>query len=78
MFFKTYLFRRLFLDAILLFESSLCVFLLLVQDTLGSVGKTWSDLTSMNYWVVRDYYRLVNSVNDFEPQMQSLADEQVH
>ncbi|XP_023552713.1 protein translocase subunit SECA2, chloroplastic [Cucurbita pepo subsp. pepo] len=48
-----------------------------LKDTLGSVGKTWSDLTSMNYWVVRDYYRLVNSVNDFEPQMQSLADEQL-
>ncbi|KAG6577169.1 Protein translocase subunit SECA2, chloroplastic, partial [Cucurbita argyrosperma subsp. sororia] len=48
-----------------------------LKETLGSVGKTWSDLTSMNYWVVRDYYRLVNSVNEFEPQMQSLADEQL-
>lgn len=67
-----------FLAAILLFESLLCILMLLVQETLGSVRKTWSDLTSMNYWVVRDYYRLVDSVNDFEPQMQSLTDEEVH
>lgn len=31
----------------------------------------------MNYWVVRDYYRLVNSVNAFEPQIQALSDEQL-
>jgi len=31
----------------------------------------------LNYWVVRDYYRLVNSVNAFEPQIQALSDEQL-
>jgi preprotein translocase subunit SecA len=31
----------------------------------------------MNYWVVRDYYRLVESVNSLEPQIQSLSDEQL-
>nr|XP_048332569.1 protein translocase subunit SECA2, chloroplastic isoform X3 [Ziziphus jujuba var. spinosa] len=49
----------------------------LVKEYLGGLRKTWSDLTSLNYWVVRDYYRLVNSVNAFEPQIQSLTDEQL-
>ncbi|KAK7835122.1 protein translocase subunit seca2 [Quercus suber] len=46
-------------------------------DHLGRVTKTWSDLTSLNHWVVRDYYRLVNSVNALEPKIQSLSDEQL-
>ncbi|XP_015885772.3 protein translocase subunit SECA2, chloroplastic isoform X1 [Ziziphus jujuba] len=48
-----------------------------LKEYLGGLRKTWSDLTSLNYWVVRDYYRLVNSVNAFEPQIQSLTDEQL-
>lgn len=44
---------------------------------MGRLRKNWSDLTSLNYWVVRDYYRLVNSVNALEPQIQRLSDEQV-
>ncbi|KAK7812560.1 putative disease resistance protein, partial [Quercus suber] len=47
------------------------------NDHLGRVTKTWSDLTSLNHWVVRDYYRLVNSVNALEPKIQSLSDEQL-
>lgn len=74
----TSLFRRRLLSAFHIFQFSLFIFSLLVQETLGSVRKTWSDFTSMNYWVVRDYYRLVKSVNDFELQIQSLTDEQVH
>lgn len=31
----------------------------------------------MNYWVVRDYYRLVDAVNALEKRMQSLSDDQV-
>ncbi|EEF42104.1 hypothetical protein RCOM_0562420 [Ricinus communis] len=31
----------------------------------------------INYWVVRDYYRLVESVNAFEPQIQRLYDDQL-
>jgi len=31
----------------------------------------------LNYWVVRDYYRLVSSVNAFEPQIKALSDEQL-
>lgn len=32
---------------------------------------------SLNHWVVGDYYRLVNSVNAFEPRIQALSDEQL-
>ncbi|KAK7311517.1 hypothetical protein RJT34_09718 [Clitoria ternatea] len=48
-----------------------------VKQNAGGVNKRISDFTSLNYWVVRDYYRLVNSVNAFEPQIQSLSDEQL-
>ncbi|KAJ7959174.1 Protein translocase subunit SecA [Quillaja saponaria] len=48
-----------------------------VKENLGRVRKTLSDFTSLNYWVVRDYYRLVDSVNAFEPQIQKLSDEQL-
>ncbi|KAA8528155.1 hypothetical protein F0562_035594 [Nyssa sinensis] len=48
-----------------------------LTQNLGRITKTWSDLTSLNYWVVRDYYRLVKSVNAFEPQIQRFSDEQL-
>ncbi|XP_024020713.1 protein translocase subunit SECA2, chloroplastic [Morus notabilis] len=48
-----------------------------LKENLGSLTKTWSDFTSLNYWVVRDYYRLVKSVNALEPQIQILSDEQL-
>ncbi|GAV71933.1 zf-C3HC4 domain-containing protein/WD40 domain-containing protein/SecA_PP_bind domain-containing protein/SecA_SW domain-containing protein/SecA_DEAD domain-containing protein, partial [Cephalotus follicularis] len=48
-----------------------------VLENLGRVSKSWSDMTSLNNWVVRDYYRLVDSVNSFEPLIQSLSDEQL-
>ncbi|XP_030501630.2 protein translocase subunit SECA2, chloroplastic isoform X2 [Cannabis sativa] len=48
-----------------------------LKENLGSLTKTWSDVTSLNYWVVRDYYRLVKSVNALEPQIQRLTDEQL-
>jgi hypothetical protein len=41
------------------------------------VTKTWGNFTSLNYWVVRDYYRLVQFVNSFEPKIQKLSDDQV-
>lgn len=44
---------------------------------MGRVTKTWSDITSLNFWVVRDYYRLVELVNGFEPKIRSLSDVQV-
>lgn len=44
---------------------------------MGQVKKKLDDVTSLNYWVVRDYYRLVDSVNGFEPRIQSLSDEQL-
>lgn len=34
-------------------------------------------MINLNYWVVRDYYRLVNSVNSFESLIQRLSDEQL-
>ncbi|KAK9270302.1 hypothetical protein L1049_025880 [Liquidambar formosana] len=48
-----------------------------LKESLGRVTKSWSDITSLNNWVVRDYYRLVNSVNAFEPLIQELSDEQL-
>ncbi|KAG8389771.1 hypothetical protein BUALT_Bualt01G0013200 [Buddleja alternifolia] len=48
-----------------------------LKETIGGVRKTWSDLSSLNYWVVKDYYRLVNSVNALEPHIQKLSDEQL-
>ncbi|XP_078156909.1 preprotein translocase SecA family protein isoform X2 [Carex rostrata] len=37
----------------------------------------WKDVLNLNSWVVRDYYRLVSSVNSLEPQIQRLSDEQL-
>ncbi|BAT78689.1 Protein translocase subunit [Vigna angularis] len=48
-----------------------------VKGNLGRVQKRFTDFTSLNYWVVSDYYRLVNSVNAFEPQIKALSDEQL-
>ncbi|XP_076882152.1 protein translocase subunit SECA2, chloroplastic-like [Bidens hawaiensis] len=48
-----------------------------LKENVGRVTKTWADFTSLNYWVVRDYYRLVGLVNSFEPQIQKLSDEQL-
>lgn len=48
-----------------------------VKENLSRVRKTLVDFTSLNYWVVRDYYRLVEAVNAIEPQIKSLSDEQL-
>ncbi|KAL8459453.1 hypothetical protein ACS0TY_035959 [Phlomoides rotata] len=48
-----------------------------LKEQIGGIKKSWSDLSSLNYWVVKDYYRLVNSVNVLEPRIQELSDEQL-
>ncbi|PWA49020.1 preprotein translocase SecA family protein [Artemisia annua] len=48
-----------------------------MAENLGVVTKTWGNFTSLNYWVVRDYYRLVEFVNSFEPKIQKLSDDQL-
>ncbi|XP_047334402.1 protein translocase subunit SECA2, chloroplastic [Impatiens glandulifera] len=48
-----------------------------LKEDVGRVTKTFSDITSLNYWVVRDYYRLVSSVNVLEPGIQQLSDEEL-
>nr|DAD24747.1 TPA_asm: hypothetical protein HUJ06_026211 [Nelumbo nucifera] len=48
-----------------------------LKENLGRLKKNWSDFTSLNYWVVRDYYHLVSAVNALEPQIQRLSDEQL-
>ncbi|KAK7353230.1 hypothetical protein VNO80_18671 [Phaseolus coccineus] len=48
-----------------------------VKENIGRVQQRFTDFTSLNYWVVRDYYRLVNSVNAFERQIEALSDEQL-
>ncbi|AAD41417.1 Similar to gb/X82404 chloroplast SecA protein from Pisum sativum [Arabidopsis thaliana] len=54
-----------------------CVVSASLTGNLGRLKRNVQDFTSMNYWVVRDYYRLVESVNSLEPQIQSLSDEQL-
>lgn len=39
--------------------------------------KNWMNFTSLNYWVVRDYYRLVDSVNSLEHHIQTLSDAEL-
>ncbi|GAB4862107.1 Protein translocase subunit SA2, chloroplastic [Ancistrocladus abbreviatus] len=48
-----------------------------LKGTFGQIKNKWSDVTSLNYWVVNDYYRLVNYVNALEPRIRSLSDEQL-
>ncbi|KAG7943218.1 hypothetical protein I3843_15G027500 [Carya illinoinensis] len=48
-----------------------------VKEHLGRLSKTWSDVMSLNHWVVRDYDRLVKSVNVLEPEIKRLSDEQL-
>ncbi|PHT99388.1 Protein translocase subunit SecA [Capsicum chinense] len=48
-----------------------------VMEKTDGVRKSWSGISSLNNWVVKDYYRLVNSVNSMEPQIQRLSDEQL-
>ncbi|XP_020274388.1 protein translocase subunit SECA2, chloroplastic [Asparagus officinalis] len=48
------------------------------KETVGHLkGIKWSDFWTLNSWVVRDYYRLVSSVNALEPQLRRLSDEQL-
>ncbi|KAL6503477.1 Protein translocase subunit SA2, chloroplastic [Orobanche gracilis] len=48
-----------------------------LKEKNGGIRKTYTDLTSLNYWVVKDYYRLVKSVNELETYAQNLSDEQL-
>ncbi|KAF6170541.1 hypothetical protein GIB67_031949 [Kingdonia uniflora] len=48
-----------------------------IKDNFVRLRKNWSDFTSLNHWVVRDYYRLVESVNSFEPQIGRLSDDEL-
>ncbi|KAK6938361.1 SecA, preprotein cross-linking domain [Dillenia turbinata] len=48
-----------------------------VKENIGRFKKNWNDFTSLNYWVVRDYNRLVNDVNALEPRIQRLSDDQL-
>lgn len=44
---------------------------------MGSLKKRVTDFTSLNYWIVKDYYRLVESVNALESKIQRLSDDQL-
>ncbi|CAN6476079.1 unnamed protein product [Victoria cruziana] len=48
-----------------------------LKENLVGLHKNWSNFTSLNYWVVRDYHRLVDMVNALEPRIQKLTDEQL-
>ncbi|KAL5993121.1 hypothetical protein ACLOJK_014042 [Asimina triloba] len=47
------------------------------QESVVHFKKNWRDFTNLNYWVVRDYYRLVDAVNSLEPHIVKLSDEQL-
>ncbi|KAF3772777.1 translocase subunit protein [Nymphaea thermarum] len=47
------------------------------KENLVGLQKNWSNFTSLNYWVVRDYFRLVDMVNALEPRIRKLTDEQL-
>ncbi|XP_020590015.1 protein translocase subunit SECA2, chloroplastic isoform X2 [Phalaenopsis equestris] len=49
-----------------------------MQESLRQVKDIrWRDVLNLNSWVVRDYYRLVSSVNALEPRIWVLSDEQL-
>ncbi|KAL4183685.1 hypothetical protein AMTRI_Chr11g156360 [Amborella trichopoda] len=48
-----------------------------VKEGLDNLKKSFQNLTSLNHWVVRDYGRLVDSVNSLEPHILKLTDEQL-
>ncbi|KAK1392411.1 hypothetical protein POM88_011467 [Heracleum sosnowskyi] len=39
--------------------------------------KNLTDIANSNYWVVKDYNRLVNSVNSLEPEIPRLFDDEL-
>lgn len=48
-----------------------------LKENLGGLKKRVTDFTSLNYWIVKDYYRLVESVNALESKIQKLSDDQL-
>ncbi|KAJ6709313.1 SECA INNER MEMBRANE COMPONENT OF SEC PROTEIN SECRETION SYSTEM [Salix koriyanagi] len=48
-----------------------------LKENLGILKKRVTDFTSLNYWIVKDYYRLVESVNALESKIQKLSDDQL-
>lgn len=51
---------------------------LLQSNLVSGLRERWTDFTNLNYWVVWDYRRLVDSVNSLEPYVSRLSDEQVY
>ncbi|KAB5568555.1 hypothetical protein DKX38_002348 [Salix brachista] len=47
------------------------------KENVGILKKRVTDFTSLNYWIVKDYYRLVESVNALESKIQKLSDDQL-
>ncbi|KAH7421179.1 hypothetical protein KP509_13G044200 [Ceratopteris richardii] len=47
------------------------------RNTISGKGLNWKDVTSINHWLVNDYYKLVQMVNALEPRMQRLSNEQL-
>ncbi|KAL5101158.1 hypothetical protein RYX36_005485, partial [Vicia faba] len=48
-----------------------------IKEKLSLIHKTFTDFTSLNHWVVNDYFCLVDSVNAFEPRIHALSNEQL-
>ncbi|GLJ48217.1 hypothetical protein SUGI_1018150 [Cryptomeria japonica] len=47
------------------------------KKDLDYLRKNWRKMTSLNYWIIRDYHVLVSAVNVLEPDMQRLTNKQL-
>jgi SMC interacting uncharacterized protein involved in chromosome segregation len=47
------------------------------QEVAVYFKQNWRQMLSLNHWVVHDYFKLVETVNELEPWMTRLSDEQV-
>jgi hypothetical protein len=47
------------------------------QEVAVYFKQNWRQMLSLNHWVVHDYFKLVETVNELEPWMTRLSDEQL-
>jgi SMC interacting uncharacterized protein involved in chromosome segregation len=47
------------------------------QEVAVYFKQNWRQMLSLNHWVVHEYFKLVETVNELEPWMTRLSDEQV-
>ncbi|KAL2611692.1 hypothetical protein R1flu_023384 [Riccia fluitans] len=52
-------------------------FLPQAKENVKYLKDNWRHMLKLNHWVVRDYYKLVETVNSLEPSIRALSDEQL-